>query len=104
MLREEKADTKFNVINRQRCVFVHRELPYSVDIYNNILGQEKVYILRFANNEGKDAAGLIPDFIKVIKDVRSDSQYSLRNIATVKWFNRMMIIIKVSIEGRTNSQ
>jgi hypothetical protein len=45
------------------------------------MGQDKVYILRFANNEGKDPQSLIPDFIKVVKDVRSDSQYSLKRIA-----------------------
>jgi len=81
MLREEQADPQYQVINRQRYVFVHGDLPYSIDVYNNILGQDKIYILRFANNEGKDPLSLIPDYVKVIKDVRSDSQYSLKKIA-----------------------
>lgn len=81
MLREERADPKHNVINRIRHVFVDRDLPYSIDVYNNILGKEKVHILRFSNNEGKDPLALIPDFIKVEKDVRSDPQYSLGSIA-----------------------
>lgn len=81
MLREEAADPQYEVINRQRYVFVNGDLPYSIDVYNNIMGQDKVHILRFANNEGKDPQSLIPDFIKVVKDVRSDSQYSLKRIA-----------------------
>lgn len=81
MLREERADSNYQVVNRQRCVFVEKDVPYSVDIYNNLFGQEKVYILRFNNAEGKDPLSLIPAWIKVQKDVRSDKQYSLRNIA-----------------------
>ena len=81
MLREERADANYNVINRIRHVFVDKDVPYSIDVYNNILGKEKVHILRFSNNEGKDPLTLIPEFIKVEKDVRSDPQYSLRTIA-----------------------
>ena len=93
MLREEQADPQFKVINRQRYVFVHGDHPYSIDIYNNILGQEKVYVLRFANNEGKDPLSLVPDYIKVVKDVRQDSQYSLKRIARNEWwFNSISII------------
>ena len=81
MLREERADSIYKVVNRQRCVFVERDLPFSIDVYNNILGQEKVYILRFNNAEGKDPKALIPEWITVQKDVRADKQYSLRSIA-----------------------
>ena len=82
MLREERADAKYKVVNRIRHVFVDRDLPYSIDVYSNILGKDKVHILRFTNNESKDPATLIPEFIKVQKNVREDSQYSLRSIAT----------------------
>jgi hypothetical protein len=84
MLREEKADPNFKVVNRQRWMFVHHDLPYSVDVYENILGREKVHVLRFANIEGKDPLSLVPDFLKVEKDVRADKQYSLRNIARIQ--------------------
>jgi len=67
MLREERADPNFKVANRLRCMFVDKELPYSVDIYNNLMGQDKAYILRFSNPEGKDPASLVPSFIKVQK-------------------------------------
>lgn len=78
MLREQKSDKKYAVVNRQRIHFIWNNLAYSVDIYNNILGQEKVYLLRFSNNERLEGFRLIPDFIEVIKDVRDDRQYSLR--------------------------
>ena len=81
MLREERADPQFKVVNRLRCVFVDNEVPYSVDIYSNLMGQEKVHILRFNNPEGKDPASLIPAFLKVQKDVRSDKNYTLKSIA-----------------------
>ena len=81
MLREERADSNFKVVNRQRCVFVEKDIPFSIDIYNNIEGQEKVYILRFNNAEGRDPLSLIPNWIKVQKDVRADKQYALRSIA-----------------------
>ena len=84
MLREERADPQFKVVNRLRCVFVDNEVPYSVDIYSNLLGQEKVHILRFNNPEGKDPASLIPAFLKVQKDVRSDKNYTLKSIAKVE--------------------
>lgn len=51
MLREEKVDNKYKVINRQRYSFVYNNLPYAIDVYDNLYGQPKTYILRFANNE-----------------------------------------------------
>ena len=81
MLREEKADTKYKVVNRQRHHFVFKDLPYSVDVYDNIYGREKTYIIRFANIESVEPKLMVPEFIKVEKDVRSDPQFSLRNIA-----------------------
>ena len=81
MLREERADNNYKVVNRQRSVFVEKDLPYSIDIYNNLYGQDKLYILRFNNAEGKDPISLIPEWIKVQKDVRAEKQYSLRSIA-----------------------
>ena len=38
MLREEQADPSYKVVNRQRYVFVHESLPYSIDVYSDILG------------------------------------------------------------------
>jgi hypothetical protein len=81
MLREERSDPQYKVVNRLRHVFVDKDLPYSIDVYSNIMGKDKVYILRFSNNEGKDPLSLIPHFLKLEKDVRSDPQYSLRSIA-----------------------
>lgn len=81
MLREDQADPNFKVVNRHRYVFVQKDTPYSIDVYNNILGKEKVYILRFANNEEKDPQTMIPDFVKVEKDVKMDPEYSLKKIA-----------------------
>lgn len=49
MLREEKADKGYHVINRQRYHFVYKEHPYNIDVYNNLYGREKTFILRFAN-------------------------------------------------------
>jgi hypothetical protein len=51
-LREERADSKFKVVNRQRFTFVYNDLPYTVDVYDNIYGRPKTYILRFANLQG----------------------------------------------------
>lgn len=69
---------------RQRYHFIHHDLPYSIDIYDNLLGEEKTYILRFANPNSQDPASLVPDFLFAIQDVRRDSRYSLREIALKK--------------------
>ena len=84
MLREERADPKYRVVNRFRSVFVWQDVFYSVDVYNDIMGQDKVYILRFGNNEQKDAQSMLPNFITVEKDVRSDPKFSLRSIASIE--------------------
>lgn len=84
MLREERADPKFKVINRIRYHFVYKDLPFSVDVYNNLYGQDKTFILRFANIESADPLSLVPEFIKVQKDVRADPQFSLRSIAKIE--------------------
>ena len=84
MLREERADPNYKVVNRQRYHFVYNDLPYSIDVYENINENDKTYVLRFANIYGADPSTLIPDFVKVQKDVRADPQYSLRSIAKIK--------------------
>jgi hypothetical protein len=81
MLREEQADPNFKVVNRQRHHFVYKDLPFSVDVYQNIYGQENTYIIRFANPENVDPLSLVPDFIKVERDVRSDPKFRLTSIA-----------------------
>ena len=50
---------------------------YAVDVYNNILGQENVYLLRFNSKKG-EGEGLIPPFFDVIGDVKNEKQYNLR--------------------------
>lgn len=83
MLREEKADKNYRVINRQRYSFVHNDLPYAIDVYDNIYGKPKTFILRFANKKEVDPRSLIPDFITAHEDVRQDPRYTLRNIAKI---------------------
>ena len=63
MLREEKADKNYKVISRQRFSFVYHEHPYNIDVYDNIYGREKTYILRFANPKKVEPRSLIPDFL-----------------------------------------
>jgi hypothetical protein len=81
MLREEKADKDSHVVNRQRYSFVYNDLPYSIDVYDNIYGRSKTYILRFANKKELDPTTLIPDFLTAHEDVRKDHRYTLSSIA-----------------------
>jgi hypothetical protein len=62
MLREQQADSKYVPVNRQRINFVYSNLSYAIDVYDNVLGQEKVYLLRFATNKG-ETKDLVPPFI-----------------------------------------
>ena len=81
MLREEKADKSFKVINRQRYNFVYNDHPYAIDIYDNIYGRAKTYIIRFGNPKSEDPKTLIPDFLTATEDVRLNHDYSLKAIA-----------------------
>lgn len=81
MLRESLADPNFQEVSRVRQHFLHNEHSYSIDIYDNLYGQEKTYILRFDNAEHRPTEALLPEFIKVVADVKLDPKYSLKNIA-----------------------
>ena len=52
MLKEEKADPNYRAVNRERYTFVYHHLPYTIDVYDDLYGKPKTYILRFANMEG----------------------------------------------------
>jgi len=80
-LREERTDPKYKVINRQRFTFVYNDLPYTIDVYDNLYERPKTYILRFANLQGVSGDSLIPGFLRVEREVRQDKKYSLRTIA-----------------------
>ena len=53
---------------------------YSIDVYSNILGEEKVYLLRFISKPGSENE-FIPPFIDAIKNVKNEKCYRLRSIA-----------------------
>lgn len=53
MLKEQSLDSNFNTIKRERMNFVHKDLSYAVDIYDNVDNkEEKIYLLRFISKEG----------------------------------------------------
>lgn len=83
-LREERADPNYKVVNRQRFTFVYNDLPYTIDVYDNIYERPKTYILRFANLQGDAAESLIPNFLRIEREVRQDKKFSLRTIAQQK--------------------
>ncbi len=82
LLKEDLKDPDFETNVRKRIDFTWDNKSYEIDIYNNILGEETVYILRYSPQKGKE--NLLPDFIKVIKDIKKDNKYSLREICRVK--------------------
>lgn len=84
LLKEERRDKNYNPVVRQRYHFIYNDLPYSIDVYDNLLGQDKTYILRFANLTKVDARSLVPNFLVAGEDVRLDSRYTLQSIAKIK--------------------
>lgn len=52
-------------------------------MYNNVAGHDKAYLLRFFARKG-EKENFIPPFLEVIKDVYSDPEYKLANIARKK--------------------
>jgi hypothetical protein len=50
-------------------------------VYPNILGEEKVHLLRFCTKKGEDSRKFVPPFIEFVQDVAGDKQYRLREIA-----------------------
>lgn len=51
-IKEQRTDPNFNTVVRQRLNFVYNNQTYAIDIYNNILGEDKVYLLRFNSKKG----------------------------------------------------
>lgn len=68
------------MVHRKRVHFAYNNLSYAIDIYDEVKGEKNVHLLRF-NSETKESAGQIPDFIKVIRNVKKDKNYNLREIA-----------------------
>lgn len=83
-MRDEKADKRYKPTNRERMHFIIGSTHYSVDAWNNIYGQEKTYILRFANPDKVDPNTLIPEFIQAEKNIRDDNKYEMRSIAKIE--------------------
>ena len=50
-LREQAADKNFAPVSRQRYNFVYNSLSYAIDVYNNVGGQGKAYLLRFSTQK-----------------------------------------------------
>jgi len=84
LLKEQRSDKNYRAIVRQRYHFIYNDLPYSIDVYDNILGNDKTYILRFANLTGQEGRSFIPTFLIAKEDVRLDVRYTLHNIAKIQ--------------------
>ena len=79
-LKETSLDQRFNIVHRRRLHFAYNNLSYAIDIYDDVKGEKNVHLLRF-NSEAKDSTTQIPDFLKVVKNVKKDKNYNLREIA-----------------------
>ena len=79
-LKETVLDQRFNLVRRKRIHFAYKDFSYAIDIYDEVKGEKNVHLLRF-NSEAKDTTGQIPDFIKVVKNVKKEKAYNLREIA-----------------------
>jgi hypothetical protein len=82
-LKEQSLDPQFKVVQRKRIHFAYNSIPFAIDIYDEINGEKNVHLLRF-NSEIGGPNCVLPDFLKVIKDVKKDKSYSLREIARKK--------------------
>ena len=79
-LKETALDQRFNLVKRKRIHFAYKDLSYAIDIYDEVKGEKNVHLLRF-NSKAKDSITQIPDFIKVVKNVKKNKSYNLREIA-----------------------
>lgn len=83
-LKETKTDPNFNTVFRERINFVYNNLAYSIEVYHNILGQDRVYLLRFSTKAGENPLSFVPPFLEFVQDVINDKNYKLREIARKK--------------------
>lgn len=87
-LKETLLDPNFIVVKRRRVLFAYNDIPFAIDIYDEVKGEKNVHLLRF-NAESKDNA--IPNFIEVVKNVKKDKTYNLREIARKIWLKQMIL-------------
>jgi hypothetical protein len=79
-LKEQSLDHNFEVIKRRRAHFVYNNISFSIDIYDEINGEKNVHLLRF-NSQTEQPEALIPEFVELIRNVKKDKVFSLREIA-----------------------
>lgn len=80
MLKEQSLDSKFNSVKRERINFVHNNHSFAIDVYNDVNGVDKIYLLRFTS-KGQNPKEHIPEFIEFLEDVKQNKKYSLKEIA-----------------------
>lgn len=79
-LKEQSLDNKFNVIQRKRAQFVYNNISFAIDIFDEVNGEKNVHLLRF-NSQNDQPQNLIPEFLELVKNVKKDKNYSLREIS-----------------------
>lgn len=46
-LKEQNLDPNFNVVKRRRILFAFNDVPFAIDIYDEVNGEKNVHLLRF---------------------------------------------------------
>lgn len=93
-LKEQSLDNKFNVIQRKRAQFVYNNISFAIDIFDEVNGEKNVHLLRF-NSQNDQPQNLIPEFLELVKNVKKDKNYSLREISRKQWFIHILWFIIV---------
>jgi len=82
-LHQEQINPDFRPIHIKRRNFQWNATYFSLDEHDYIKGNKNAVILRFEAGKERDVKDIIPDWIKVIRDVRGVKEFQLSSIAKV---------------------
>jgi len=80
-LAEQEKDVKYRPVHIKRINFSVNGYYFAIDEIDHVKGYPKARFLRFEADYERDIADVVPDWIRVAKDVRCDPQFKLSTIA-----------------------
>ena len=80
-LAEQEKDVKYRPVHIKRVNFSVNGYYFAIDEIDHVKGYPKARFLRFEADYERDIADVVPDWIRVVKDVRREPQFKLSTIA-----------------------
>lgn len=84
-LAQQEKDAHYRPVHMKRTNFSVNGYYFAIDEIDHVKGYPKARFLRFEADFDRDISSIVPEWITVLKDVRTEPEFNLSRIAFMEY-------------------